>query len=75
VPEVDHAAAAIGSRADERFCAWAAAFRLAEAAGHEPSGAPAWKTIPSFFEGASHVVMTSHPEEVTGLIVEAANVK
>jgi len=75
---------------------------ITEAALNEPSGEPAWKTIPSWFiwgsrdknippaiqpylakragakrtveiEGASHVVMTSHPEEVAKLIIEAAD--
>ena len=74
---------------------------VTEAAINEASGAPAWKTIPSWFiygktdknippaaqafmakrahakkaveiAGASHVVMTSHPAEVTKLIEEAA---
>lgn len=75
---------------------------ITEAALNEPSGAPAWKSIPSWFiwgsldknippaaqqfvaqragakrtvevAGASHVVMTSRPELVTKLILEAAN--
>lgn len=74
---------------------------IAEAALQEPSGAPAWKSIPSWFiygsrdknipaalqpfmaqragakrtivvNGASHVVMTSHPDLVADLIVEAS---
>lgn len=75
---------------------------ITEAALNEPSGAPAWKSIPSWFiwgsldknippaaqqfvakragakrivevEGASHVIMTSRPELVTKIILEAAN--
>ncbi len=75
---------------------------ITEAALNEPSGAPAWKSIPSWFiwgsldknippaaqrfvaqragakrtvevAGASHVVMTSRPELVTKLILEAAS--
>jgi pimeloyl-ACP methyl ester carboxylesterase len=71
------------------------------AALNEPSGTPAWKTIPSWFiygeldknippaahdfmakragaietievKGASHVVMVSHPDEVSQLIARAA---
>jgi pimeloyl-ACP methyl ester carboxylesterase len=74
---------------------------VTEAALNEPSGAPAWKVIPSWFvygnrdknippalqpfmaqragakrivevKGASHVVMTSHPDTVAKLIEEAA---
>lgn len=74
---------------------------ITEAALNEPSAAPMWKGIPSWFvygsrdknippalqpfmaqragakrivevAGASHVVMTSHPETVTKLIVDAA---
>ena len=70
----------------------------------EPSGPPAWKTIPSYFEvagkdlavgtkleqfeakrmkaketvvikGASHLVMLSHPDETTQLILDAAKAK
>jgi pimeloyl-ACP methyl ester carboxylesterase len=73
---------------------------VTEAALTEPSGEPAWKSIPSWFvygaedrnipaaveafmaeragakdaievEGASHVVMISHPEVVTGVIQSA----
>lgn len=72
-----------------------------DSAFHDPSGPPAWKTIPSWFifgsldkniteaahvfmakranakeiidvKGASHVVMISHPEEVTQIIERAA---
>ncbi|MDM0026372.1 alpha/beta fold hydrolase [Variovorax saccharolyticus] len=75
---------------------------IAEAALGEPAGAPAWKTVPSWFvygdgdknippaaqafmaeraksmktvvvKGASHVVMTSKPDVVARLIVEAAS--
>ena len=74
---------------------------IAEAALHEASGIPAWKTTPSWFifgtadkniplaglsfmaqradakrtvaiEGASHVVMVSHPDAVAKIIIEAA---
>jgi pimeloyl-ACP methyl ester carboxylesterase len=74
---------------------------ITAAAGNEPSPAPAWRSIPSYFiygsedlnippaalafmaarararhtvevRGASHVVMISHPREVTALIEEAA---
>lgn len=74
---------------------------VTEAALHEASGAPTWKTIPSWaiygtadknipatamkfmakragakriveIADASHVVMTSNPKQVAGLIVEAA---
>jgi len=74
---------------------------IAEAAGNEPSGPPAWKRIPSWFiygtgdknippalqtfmaeragakqtvavDGASHLVMASHPDQVVQLIVDAA---
>jgi pimeloyl-ACP methyl ester carboxylesterase len=74
---------------------------ITEAALNEPSGPPAWKTIPSWFiygsrdknippalqpfmaqragakkivevKGASHVVMSSHPDLVFNLIQEAA---
>ncbi|CDG85958.1 alpha/beta fold hydrolase [Janthinobacterium agaricidamnosum] len=77
---------------------------IAEAALTEAAGAPAWKTVPSYFvygsadknipaaalgfmaqraksvktlviPGASHVVMTSHPAEVAGLIEEAAKAR
>jgi pimeloyl-ACP methyl ester carboxylesterase len=69
---------------------------------NEPSEAPAWKSVPSWFvygsddknippaalafmaeraksvktvvvKGASHVVMTSHPDAVAKLIAEAAS--
>jgi len=75
---------------------------ITEAALNEASGAPAWKTIPSWFlygsldrnipsavhaymaqragsrrtvevNGASHVVMMSHPDALVKLIEEAAN--
>ena len=74
---------------------------IAEAAGNEPSGPPAWKRIPSWFiygtadknippalqtfmaeragakqtvavDGASHLVMASHPDQVVQLILDAA---
>jgi pimeloyl-ACP methyl ester carboxylesterase len=74
---------------------------VTEAALNEGAGAPAWKTIPSWFiygsldlnippaahafmakragaketievKGSSHVVMTSHPDEVAKMIVRAA---
>lgn len=74
---------------------------ITEAALNEPAGAPAWKTIPSWFlygsldknippavhafmaqragskktvevKGASHVVMTSHPDALVKLIDEAS---
>lgn len=74
---------------------------ITDAALNEPSPAPAWKTVPSWFiygkadknipaeanafmakranakktvvvDGASHVVMTSHPDQVAKLIEEAA---
>ena len=77
---------------------------IREAAGSEPSGPPAWKTVPSYFiygsldrniptaaqvfmaeragsrktvrvEGASHVVMTSHPDAVARLVTEAAEAR
>ncbi|MES2818077.1 MAG: alpha/beta hydrolase [Pseudomonadota bacterium] len=75
---------------------------ITERALHEPAGAPAWKTLPSWFiygsadknipeaalkfmaeragskktvtvQGASHVVMTSNPDKVAALIIEAAD--
>ncbi|MEJ1170083.1 alpha/beta fold hydrolase [Variovorax sp. CCNWLW235] len=75
---------------------------IAEAALNEPSEAPSWKSVPSWFvygsgdknippaalsfmaeraksvktvvvKGASHVVMTSHPDAVAKLIAEAAS--
>jgi pimeloyl-ACP methyl ester carboxylesterase len=74
---------------------------VTDSALHDPSGPPAWKTIPSWFifgsldkniteaahlfmarragakeiidiKGASHVVMISHPDEVTQIIEHAA---
>lgn len=77
---------------------------VAEAALKEAAGAPAWKSLPSYFvygkrdknippaalsfmakrahsrhtiavDGASHVVMTSHPIQVAKLIEEAAAAK
>jgi len=74
---------------------------ITDAAGNEPSGEPAWKTLPSWFiygsadlsippaahafmaerararevrvvQGASHVVMLSHSEEVARVILKAA---
>jgi len=77
---------------------------IAEAAGNEPSGPPAWRRIPSWFiygtgdknippalqtfmaeradaketvavDGASHLVMASHPDPVVQLILNAAGIR
>ncbi|MDN5780739.1 MAG: alpha/beta hydrolase [Luteimonas sp.] len=89
IPAADAAAAAVAQRP------------VTDKALNEPSGPPAWVSIPSWsiygskdknippealafmarrararhvveIEGASHVVMISHPDEVADLIVEAA---
>lgn len=92
IPAADAAIAAVAQRP------------ITEAALNEPSGAPAWASIPSWWiyggadrnippqalafmarrararhvvevDGASHVVMVSHPDEVARLIAEAADAR
>lgn len=96
-----HAQFAADLPAAEAAVAAVAQRPVTEAALNEPSGAPAWASIPSWsiygsadrnippqalafmarrararhvveIDGASHLVMASHPDEVARLIVEAA---